>query len=307
MNIAARAHVPLGEFMLRGGGSTDPSKRPNDPFVLYSIPAFDAGKPELVSGQDIGSPKKKVACGDVLLSRIVPHIRRSWIVADHADSEILASGEWIVFRSKKIYGPYLRHFLVSDVFHPQFMKTVAGVGGSLLRAKPDYVAEITIPLPPLDEQQRIAAILDKADALRLKRKRAIDLLDSFPQSLFLEMFGEPVGSIDHEVEAIGDVICGIESGWSPSCLDRAANDGEPGVLKLSAVTSSEFIAGENKALPSELQPKAGTEVAVGDILLCRKNTRELVGSSVYVWNTRPNLHMSDLIFRVVPERSRFNA
>lgn len=191
MNAATRPLVPLGEFMLEGGSSVDPAKRPNDHFVLYSIPSFDEGRPEVLLGREIGSPKKKVQPGDVLLSRIVPHIRRGWIVEDHAKADVVASGEWIVFRSNKIDAPYLRHFLVSDVFHPRFMKTVAGVGGSLLRAKPSYVAEIPIPLPPLDEQRRIAAILDKADDLRRKRERAIELLDGLTQSIFLEMFGNP--------------------------------------------------------------------------------------------------------------------
>ncbi|MBF4317564.1 restriction endonuclease subunit S [Vibrio anguillarum] len=49
-----------------------------------------------------------------------------------------------------------------------------------------------IPLPPLEEQKRIAAILDKADAIRQKRKQAIDLADEFLHSVFLDMFGDPV-------------------------------------------------------------------------------------------------------------------
>ncbi|TKF72036.1 hypothetical protein FCV55_06430 [Vibrio sp. F13] len=49
-----------------------------------------------------------------------------------------------------------------------------------------------IPLPPLAEQKRIAAILDKADAIRQKRKQAIDLADEFLRSVFLDMFGDPV-------------------------------------------------------------------------------------------------------------------
>jgi type I restriction enzyme S subunit len=168
------------------------------------------------------------------------------------------------------------------------------------------VDSLEIPLPPIDEQRRIAAILDKADALRRKRKRALELLDSLTQPVFLEMFGDPVGSAEYKPEAMGGAILAIESGWSPTCLDRAAMVGEAGVLKLSAVTTSEYAWKENKALPTGLRPKANTEVVAGDILFCRKNTRELVGSSVYVWNTRPHLYMSDLIFRLVPETSRIN-
>jgi len=54
----------------------------------------------------------------------------------------------------------------------------------------DDFYETEIPLPPLDEQKRIAAILDKADAIRQKRKQAIALADEFLHSVFLEMFGD---------------------------------------------------------------------------------------------------------------------
>lgn len=54
------------------------------------------------------------------------------------------------------------------------------------------VHAIEIPLPPLPEQKRIAAILDKADAIRRKRQQAIQLADDFLRAVFLDMFGDPV-------------------------------------------------------------------------------------------------------------------
>lgn len=125
-----------------------------------------------------------------MLSKIVPHIRRSWIVPDSGEHRQIASGEWILFRSPRFYGPYLRHLLSSDFFNRRFMQTVAGVGGSLLRARPAHVSKIRIPLPAIDEQRRLAAIFDKAEELRCKRRAALSQLDTLRHSIFHSMFGD---------------------------------------------------------------------------------------------------------------------
>nr|WP_270049541.1 restriction endonuclease subunit S [Thalassolituus pacificus] len=63
-----------------------------------------------------------------------------------------------------------------------------------------------IPLPPLAEQKRIAAILDKADAIRRKRQQAIQLADDFLRAVFLDMFGDPVTNPKRwEVKALKDI------------------------------------------------------------------------------------------------------
>ncbi|WP_454701714.1 restriction endonuclease subunit S [Agrobacterium burrii] len=72
---------------------------------------------------------------------------------------------------------------------------------------------LQILLPPLDEQKRIAAILDKADALRAKRRQAIALLDRLTQSIFLEMFAG-----ETETRKLAE-IASIKSGSTPSRSD----------------------------------------------------------------------------------------
>ena len=182
----------LGGYYAEKQGSVNPDKFPTERFDLYSIPAHDAGEPELRLGSEIGSAKQIVTPGDVLLSRIVPHIRRAWVVPPSRGRRMIASGEWIVLRHAEVLPRFLRYFVMSNVFHAAFMQTVAGVGGSLLRAKSSEAAKIPIPVPPLAEQERIVKLLDEADALRRLRAQADIRAAALIPALFHEMFGDPV-------------------------------------------------------------------------------------------------------------------
>ncbi|MEN8398560.1 restriction endonuclease subunit S, partial [Acinetobacter towneri] len=81
------------------------------------------------------------------------------------------------------------------------------VGGSLLRARPAFVSKIKIALPPLEEQRRIASILDKANELRQKRQEAIEKLDQLLQATFIYMFGDPVSNPKNWETTSIDKIC----------------------------------------------------------------------------------------------------
>ena len=59
----------------------------------------------------------------------------------------------------------------------------------------NIVADLNIPLPSLNEQRRIAAILDQADTLRAQRREALKQLDDLTQSIFVEMFGDPATNL----------------------------------------------------------------------------------------------------------------
>lgn len=241
--MSAAPSIALERVMAPKRGSVDPSAFPDEEFDLYSIPAFDQGAPEILLGNKIGSTKQVVEPSDVLLSRIVPHIRRAWIVGPNRNRRIIASGEWIVFRGKDIDPRYLRNVLVGDPFHTEFMRTVSGVGGSLLRARPKYVAKIHVPLPPLREQRRIADILDKADALRAKRRAALKKLDQLTQSIFLDMFGDPaINPKAWPVKALGDLASKFSDGpFGSNLKSEHYTDSGIRVVRLQNIGVGEFI------------------------------------------------------------------
>lgn len=87
---------------------------------------------------------------------------------------------------------------------PDFVK--AGSGGAQPNISSTFLKDYKIPFPPLAEQKRIAAILDKADAIRRKRKQAIQLADDFLRAVFLDMFGDPITNPKGwEVNKFGDL------------------------------------------------------------------------------------------------------
>ena len=84
---------------------------------------------------------------------------------------------------------YLRHFLASRYFTKQVQFYITG--SAQLNFGPSHLNKMTIILPPLEEQKKIAKILDKADEIRAKKKLANDKLDEFLKSTFISMFGDP--------------------------------------------------------------------------------------------------------------------
>ena len=93
-------------------------------------------------------------------------------------------------KNEKLDTNFLFHFLNSDVFENEAIKNSAGAAQLNLSTK--WLGDFEIPLPNLATQQRIAAILDQADAIIQNNRAIVQKYDALTQSLFLEMFGDPV-------------------------------------------------------------------------------------------------------------------
>lgn len=68
------------------------------------------------------------------------------------------------------------------------------VGGGQPNISQGVIKDLDVLLPPLEEQRRIASILDQADELRQKRQQAIEMLDQLLQATFIDMFGDPIAN-----------------------------------------------------------------------------------------------------------------
>jgi type I restriction enzyme S subunit len=113
-------------------------------------------------------------------------------------------------------GPHLeRRFLCYFLRQPSMVDYAnsRSAGANLPRLSPSALAGFEIPLPPLAEQRRIAEVLDKAEALRAKRRTALAQLDSLTQSLFLDLFGDPTSIFQKwPTKKLGELLDFLTSG-----------------------------------------------------------------------------------------------
>lgn len=144
--------------------------------------------------------------------------------------------------------------------------------------------ELEIPLPPLDEQKRIAAILDKADAIRQKRKHAIALADEFLRSVFLEMFGDPMSNPKGwEVKPLGSMILkGPTNGlYKPSSSYGSGCR----ILRIDGFYDGELV-GEDKLKRVELSEDELVKylLPARSVVINRVNSPEYLGKCAFVEN-----------------------
>jgi type I restriction enzyme, S subunit len=134
-----------------------------------------------------------------------------------------------------------------------------------------YLKRTKIPLPPIAEQKRIAAILDKAEEIRSQRRQALEQLDAIAQSIFLEMFGDQATN---------------PKGWEKGCLGDIAKFVGGGTPKrecpeyfegsicwaTSKDMKSEFLDGTQEHItPQAIEESATNLVPIGTMLIVVKS------------------------------------
>ncbi|HHQ6576494.1 TPA: restriction endonuclease subunit S [Serratia fonticola] len=147
------------------------------------------------------------------------------------------------------------------------------------------IENIKITLPPLDEQKRIANILNKANSILQKRKKSIQLADDFLRAIFLDMFGEYANN-KHNFPAgtIRDLVSTVNYGSSEKA---SIDDGEYPILRMGNITyQGGMDFSDLKYINLDDKNKDKFLVKHGDLLFNRTNSKELVGKTAIFENEK---------------------
>ena len=160
---------------------------------------------------------------------------------------------------------YLRHWLNGLEFRRQITKLVTG--SAQQNFGPSHLKAVTISLPPLPEQRRIAAILDQTDALRAKRREALAQLGELQRSIFIETFGDPVANPKAWPRVSFDEACPTRLG---KMLDQKQQTGQHLKPYLRNANVQWFRFDLNDVLEMDFEAKIREMFRLedGDLLIC---------------------------------------
>ena len=155
-----------------------------------------------------------------------------------------------------------------------------GVGGAQPNISQGIIKDLKLALPPLAEQRRIAEVLDKAEALRAKRRAALAQLDSLTQSLFFDLFGDTRKDRTRwEIVPLEEIVKETKLG-----LVRGSQEFGPEFeipyVRMNAVTrNGELELGNVQRTHATEAEIEAYRLEPGDFLFNTRNSEELVGKT----------------------------
>ena len=223
--------------------------------------------------------------GDILVAKITPcfengKIAQARIKFRHG----FGSTEFHVVRPKndQLDGRYLLHFIRQNYIRRKGERRMTGSAGQR-RVPKAFLESLEIYLPPIAEQRRIAAILDKAEELRELRRQALRELDAIAQSIFIEMFGDPATNPkDWERKSIKELGQVITGNTPPRAQSELYGDAIEWIKSDNINTPYHYLTKASEGL-SEAGKKIARVVPPSSILVtCIAGTPDCIGNAAIV-------------------------
>jgi type I restriction enzyme, S subunit len=243
-----------------------------------------------VEAGELGSSKFLFSKDHVLYGKLRPYLRK---IARPSFSGICSTDIVPIRPGPGLDKGYLFHYLRTPTMVDK--ATTMSVGVNLPRLSPSTLAIFQIPLPPIEEQRRIAAILDKADEIRTKRRAALVQLDTLTQAIFLDLFGDPVsnpkGWPDRRVDGALDFLT-----YGHRFYDQLYSDEGTPIVRITDLNESgdldfpsmpRMTITEQERLTYRVNAGdllfARSGATVGKVALLREGDPECVGGAYFIW------------------------
>jgi type I restriction enzyme S subunit len=160
---------------------------------------------------------------------------------------------------------------------------------------------IRVAVPVLEEQQRIAAILDQAEALRGKRHLALARLDTLTESVFLEMFGDPLQGPGTHTIALCDLVVGMRNGTS---AEQGENEGGWPITRIETISDGTIDLSRVGWIKPDDDLLERFRLQSGDILFSHINSPAHIGkTALYAGEPTMLIHGINLM-RLRPSQER---
>ena len=134
--------------------------------------------------------KQWIKTGDVLFGTTRPMLKRVCLIDESYDNQVCSTGFSVLRPSDSLVPKWVFYQLLSDGFYSYIEPLQTGITYPAVSDKD--VRSFVIPVPPIEEQKEICSLLDKLNLVIEKKKEQVAELDKLVQSLFYEMFGDPV-------------------------------------------------------------------------------------------------------------------
>jgi type I restriction enzyme, S subunit len=206
--------MPLGDLVSPRPGTRNPATGGEGTFTYVDLESIDRetkaiSAPKVTICKDAPSRARKVIkANDVLVALVRPNLNAVAVVPPELDNEIASTGFCVLRATERVLPKYI-YFAVRS---PTFINGLCGlVSGALYPAVTEsQVLGQRIPVPPVEEQRRIADVLSRAENIVRMRREAEQRAKDIIPALFLDMFGDPVtnpkGWEPHALDGITDLI-----------------------------------------------------------------------------------------------------
>lgn len=176
--------------------NTNPNLLPEEEFNYIDIDSInnithEITNPKLVLGKDAPSRARQVVhINDILFSTVRPYLKNIARVNSSYDNDIASTGFSLIRLDSSMDSNYVFHYVKTDRFLSELERYYKGSSYPAVTDS-DLMGQ-SIPVPPIETQRKIVAILDKVEDTKRLRAQSNELTQKLLQSVFLEMFGDPI-------------------------------------------------------------------------------------------------------------------